>query len=198
MSVGRRRSHRAGRGRARLTGAVAVLAFALVAAALAVATGGGAIAEARRAPSFTATIAYAVDGDTLRIEESDGELQYVRLLGIDTPEDVKDDYPTECGAKAAARSMEALAPEGATVRLVYDGELEDNYGRILAHAYVNGRQLELAQLKRGWAYVYRYHGRTFAGLARYYAAADRARSEGLGVWGQCGGDFHSARPGVQN
>jgi micrococcal nuclease len=157
------------------------------------------IADAHRSPAaFAGTIAYAVDGDTLRVEESDGELQYVRLIGIDTPEDVKPGYPTECGSKAAARSMEALAPEGASVRLVYDGEREDDYGRILAHAYVGGRQLELAQLKSGWAYVYRYDGRTFAGLKRFYAAQDRARSEGLGVWGSCDGDFHSARPGRQD
>jgi hypothetical protein len=48
------------------------------------------------------------------------------------------------------------------------------------------------------AYVYRYDGRTFAGLKRFYAAQDRARSEGLGVWGSCDGDFHSARPGRQD
>jgi micrococcal nuclease len=154
-------------------------------------------AVARRAAGFTATIDYAVDGDTLRIEEADGELEYVRLIGIDTPEDVKPGYPTECGAKAAARSMDALAPEGGTVRLVYDGELQDGYGRILAHAYVDGRQLELAQLRRGWAYVYRYDGRTFAGLSRYHDAASKARSESRGVWGRCGGDFHSAEPGKQ-
>lgn len=174
--------------------ACAVCLLAVAAVAVLPATG----RAARDSPaSFTATIAYAVDGDTLRIEEADGDLEYVRLIGVDTPESVKG-TAVECGADAASRSMDALAPEGATVRLVYDGERHDNYGRILAHAYVGGRQLELAQLKRGWAYVYRYHGRTFAGLSRYYAAASKARSEDRGVWGSCGGDFHSARPGTQN
>jgi micrococcal nuclease len=147
---------------------------------------------ARRVSDLHAAIAYAVDGDTLRIEEADGDPEYVRLIGIDSPESVKPDTPPECGAEAASRSMERLAPEGAEVTLRYDGERQDGYGRILAHAYVGGRQLELVQLKRGWAYVYRYHGRTFAGLSRFYAAQDRARSEGRGVWGRCGGDFHSA------
>jgi micrococcal nuclease len=157
-----------------------------------------------RQPNFTsparATIAYAVDGDTLRIREASGELAYVRLVGIDTPEDVKPGYPSECGSKAAARSMEALAPEGASVTLRYDSvaDHEDVYGRILAHAFIGGRQLELAQLRSGWAYVYRYDDQRFDGLPRFEAAQGMARRQGRGVWGRCDGDFHSAEPGSQN
>jgi micrococcal nuclease len=150
--------------------------------------------------SFTATIDYAVDGDTLRVREPDGERQYVRLVGIDTPEDVKPGYPSECCSKAAAHSMEALAPEGASVTLRYDSvaDHEDVYGRILAHAFIGRRRLELAQLRRGWAYVYRYDDQRFDGLSRFYSAEDQARSQGRGVWGSCGGDFHSAEPGRQD
>jgi micrococcal nuclease len=158
------------------------------------------IADATRPASFKATVAYAVDGDTLRIEEPGGELAYVRLVGIDTPEDVQPGYPTECGAKAAAHSMDVLAPEGARVTLRYDSvaDHEDRYGRILAHAFIEGRQLELAQLRRGWAYLYRYDDQRFDGLARFEATADAARSVGRGAWGICGGDFHSAEAGTQN
>jgi micrococcal nuclease len=149
--------------------------------------------------TFRARIAYVVDGDTLRIRQPGGELAYVRLVGIDTPEDVRPGYPTECGAKAAARSMELLAPEGASVTLRHDSvaDREDVYGRILAHAFIDGHQLELAQLRRGWADVYRYEDQRFDGLARFEAAAARAHSAGRGVWGGCGGDFHSAEPGTQ-
>jgi micrococcal nuclease len=156
-------------------------------------------AQAKSA-GFQATIDYAVDGDTLRVREPGGELAYVRLVGIDTPEDVKPGYPTECGSKGAARSMEALAPEGASVTLRYDSvaDHEDVYGRILAHAFIGGRQLELVQLRRGWAYVYRYDDQRFDRLAHFDAVRDRARSQGRGVWGSCGGDFHSAEPGRQD
>ena len=149
---------------------------------------------------LSVNVAYAVDGDTLRVRLPAGDLDYVRLVGIDTPEDVKPDFPTECGAKAAAASMDRLAPEGARVLLRPDsvaGET-DRYGRLLAHAFIDGRQLELAQLRRGWAYVYRYEGQRFDGLARFEAAERHARRAGLGVWGLCRGDFHSAEPGVQN
>jgi micrococcal nuclease len=172
----------------RLAAALGLLACLLMA------TNAGAVPTAKpRVSAFTATVAYAVDGDTLRIREADGDLAYVRLIGIDSPESVKPDTPPECGGEAASESMNQLAPEGATVRLVFDGEREDNYGRTLAHAYVDGRQLDLAQLRRGWAEVYRYHDRTFTGLTRYYALQDQAKAAGRGVWGRCSGDFHSGR-----
>jgi micrococcal nuclease len=150
--------------------------------------------------SRSATIAYAVDGDTLRVRMPSGTLDYVRLIGIDTPEDVRPGYPVECGSRAAAASMRQLAPEGAAVRLRDDSIASpvDRYGRILAHAFVDGRQLEIAQLRRGWAYVYRYEGQRFDGLARFDRVQRLAREHGRGAWSSCGGDFHSAERGVQN
>jgi micrococcal nuclease len=147
-----------------------------------------------------AVVAYAVDGDTLRVTLPSGELAYVRLVGIDTPEDVRPGYPTECGAKAAAASMHQLAPDGVAVLLRPDSvaDTTDRYGRILAHAFIDSRQLETAQLRRGWAYLYRYDDQRFDGLPRFEAAERSARRAGRGIWGRCGGDFHSAEPGVQN
>jgi endonuclease YncB( thermonuclease family) len=150
-------------------------------------------------PGQFVPVLYAVDGDTLRVRLIEGRRAYVRLIGIDTPEDVKPGYPTECGAKAAAASMRRLAPARATVLLRPDSVAasRDRYGRILAHAFIKGRQLELAQLRRGWAYVYRYEGQRFDGLPAFEAAERHARQAHLGVWGGCHGDFHSSEPGVQ-
>ena len=91
--------------------------------------------------------------------------------------------------------MDRLAPEGAAVRLVLDSVADehDRYGRLLAHAFVDGRQLEVVQLRRGWAEVYRYDGQHFDGLSRFDQAQASARRAGRGVWGRCGGDFHSSR-----
>lgn len=170
-------------------------------------TGCGASASAERTASAGggaevrhATVAYAVDGDTLRVRLSSGSLAYVRLVGIDTPEDVRPGYPVECGARAAAASMRRLAPGGARVVLRRDSVAgdTDRYGRILAHAFIAHRQVEIAQLRRGWAYVYRYEGQHFDGLGRFRRAQRSAGRAQRGVWGRCGGDFHSAGSGVQN
>lgn len=141
-----------------------------------------------------AVVAYAVDGDTLRVRLPTGRLAYVRLVGIDTPESVRPGEPVECDAEAASDSMHALAPDGASVVLRADSvaDAEDRYGRILAHAFVGGRQLEVAQLRRGWAEVYRFEGQRFDGLQRFERAQRSARLAARGVWSACGGDFHSA------
>jgi micrococcal nuclease len=176
----------------------------LALAAVALSATGCAAAAAPEVPETSwasrATVAYAVDGDTLRVTLPSGELAYVRLVGIDTPEDVRPGYPTECGARAAAAWMDRLAPEGAVVVLRPDSvaDSEDRYGRLLAHAFIAGRQLEIAQLRRGLAYVYRYDDQRFDGLPRFEAAQRSARRAGRGNWGRCGGDFHSGEEGVQH
>jgi micrococcal nuclease len=180
-----------------------VIAFAF---AIAMTTGGCGAgvrstgAESLRLTSATqAEVDYVVDGDTLSVRQAAGSLTYVRLVGIDTPEEVRPDYPTECGAEEAARSMQRLAPDGAVAVLRRDSvaDATDSYGRLLAHAVVDGRQLEVAQLRRGWAYVYRYDDQHFDGLDRFERVERHAREARLGVWGRCHGDFHSAEPGLQ-
>lgn len=175
--------------------AVLVPLLLCLAALLGCAAGSGAAGPARPA-AFPrhATIDYAVDGDTLRVRLASGDLLYVRLVGIDTPEDVRPGTPVECGSRQAAASMERLAPEGAAVRLVPDSVAAgyDRYGRLLAHAFVGGRRLELAQLRRGWAEVYRYDDQHFDGLGAFERASASARRADRGVWGECGGDFHSS------
>jgi micrococcal nuclease len=148
----------------------------------------------RAAGTDSARIAYVVDGDTLRVHLA-GKLTYVRLVGIDTPEDVRPGTPVECGARAAAASMQQLAPPGAVVTLRPDSvaDAHDRYGRLLAHAFLAGSQLEVAQLRRGWAEVYRFEGQRFDGLARFQRAEDQARRAGRGAWSACAGDFHSSR-----
>ena len=83
-----------------------------------------------------AAVRRVIDGDT--IELSDGRL--VRYLGIDTPEVrrrsgdrwVEDPEPF---GRAAADTNRALV-EGRRVRLEYDVQRTDRFGRLLAYVYV--------------------------------------------------------------
>lgn len=172
--------------------ALALTAFALVSACSARASRPESAGSPR---SQTATIVRDVDGDTIKVDVG-GRQTNVRLIGIDTPETHKPGVKVECGGHEASENMAKIARAGARVRLTYDPTQDrvDRYGRLLAYASVDGRSLQLAQLRAGLAEVYVYGGKEFQrveSFRRVERAAERARR---GVWSECGGDFHSEQP----
>jgi micrococcal nuclease len=72
-----------------------------------------------------------VDGDTLLL--TNGE--YVRLIGVDTPETKHPQKPVEYFGKEAYLFTKRIV-EGKEVRLEYDQTRRDRYGRILAYVYL--------------------------------------------------------------
>lgn len=83
-----------------------------------------------------ATVERVVDGDTIMVTLNDQE-QYVRLIGVDTPESVHPDESrnTEAGATASAYT-ESLLPEGSTVYLQKDTSDTDKYDRLLRYVWL--------------------------------------------------------------
>ena len=138
------------------------------------------------------TIVRVVDGDTIKVDVS-GKTKSVRLIGIDTPETHKPGVKIECGGREASANMAKLAPEGARVTLRSDPSQDsvDRYGRLLAYATVRGRSLQLEQVYAGWATVYVYQHHPFSRVDAFRRAEGVAKRADRGVWGECGGDFHS-------
>ena len=91
-------------------------------------------AAAARGPEARAEVLRVIDGDTIEVELGGAE-EDVRYIGIDTPESVVPGEPVECFGKEASAANERLV-EGETVRLVFDAERRDHYGRLLAYVYV--------------------------------------------------------------
>ena len=126
-----------------------------------------------------------LDGDTIRVVVA-GEIDTVRLIGIDTPEVDSDFRDPECyGAEASARLRELLTP-GEPVSLVVDLETRDRYGRLLAYVHTGSAFVNEQLVREGYAAAFPYepnttHAATFAEAERH------ARAFGLGLWGACGG-----------
>lgn len=124
----------------------------------------------------------AVDGDTALVR-LDGRADYVRYIGVDTPETVKPGTPVQCFGPQAS-DLDHRLVDGRTVRLVFDRERRDAYGRLLAYVY-RGRRFVNAELVRsGSARTLPIapntaHARLFARLA------ERAARAGRGLWGRC-------------
>lgn len=133
----------------------------------------------------TVTIDYVVDGDTLDVVTASGEVQRVRVLGVDTPETVKNDHPVECMGPEASSATAAIAGAGTEVTLVTDPNADsiDNYGRRLGHIIAaDGTHLGEELLTRGLATTTSFpHSLTDT----YHAVETQARDSGTGLWGQC-------------
>lgn len=84
----------------------------------------------------TAVVERVVDGDTVEARIG-GEVEDVRLIGVDTPETVKPGAAVECFGPQASRFLKRLL-EGERVRLVFGAERRDRFGRLLAYAYLGG------------------------------------------------------------
>lgn len=131
-----------------------------------------------------ARVVRVVDGDTVKVRLASGARRNVRLIGIDTPEVFGG---AECGGRKASASMRQLTPRGTRVVLVSDPSQQnvDRYGRLLRYVMKNGRDMNRAQVMRGWGKVYVYAGKPFRRTADYRASQRKARSHQRGVWRLC-------------
>jgi endonuclease YncB( thermonuclease family) len=89
-----------------------------------------------------------LDGDTVIID--DARRSSVRYLGIDTPEVRQRDSPGEPMAEEAKDYNEDLVGDK-QIKLEFDEEKYDVYGRMLAHVYVDGVFVNLELLREGLA-----------------------------------------------
>jgi micrococcal nuclease len=133
--------------------------------------------------SVDAEVVRVVDGDTIEAR-IDGEVEDVRLIGVDTPETVKPGEPVQCFGRRASRFTKRRL-EGRRVRLVFGVERRDVYGRMLAYVYLGERFFNPTLIRRGLARSLTIppNDRFAPRLRRLELAAARA---GRGLWGACG------------
>ncbi len=137
---------------------------------------GGLLLLGSPAVGYEATVVRVIDGDTILL--SNGEK--VRYIGINTPEihhptRGKESYGEE--AKEANRRL----VEGKTVRLEFDVQQRDKYGRLLAYVHLDGQMVNRTLVREGYAEVATYppnvrHQVEFVKLQR------EAREQQRGLW----------------
>lgn len=178
---GRRRGWTAGTARRRLWTGAAVAALALIGLLL-------------PRPAEQAVVIRVVDGDTLKVAYQ-GRPVSVRLIGIDTPES-RENVKARRDAGRSRKRLEVvlllgrrahhfvrgLIKPGERIRLEFDAERRDRYGRLLAYVYLpDGRMLNEVIVRSGFA-----QPMTYPPNVRYrnlFSEAYReARAEGRGLW----------------
>jgi micrococcal nuclease len=136
------------------------------------------------APPGAGRVVRVVDGDTIHVELG-GREEKVRYIGVDTPESVKPNTPVQCYAKRASAFNEQLV-DGERVRLVFDAEHRDRYGRLLAYVYraSDGLFVNAALVRRGYARVMTIPP-DVAHAGEFRRLASSARRAGRGLWAAC-------------
>jgi micrococcal nuclease len=131
-----------------------------------------------------------IDGDTIELRK----IGRVRLLGIDTPES-RINPKLERDAKRTGKDINAIikmgkkATEvtrslvvGKKVRVEFDVEKKDKYGRWLAYIYLpDGKMLNAELIREGYAQVYTFPPNVKY-VDRFLELQRKAREEKKGFW----------------
>ena len=116
-----------------------------------------------------------VDGDTIHVLDQSKERHKIRLGGIDSPEKKQ-----PFGKKSTKNLAGYIA--GKNVEVEYSKR--DRYGRIIGKLLKDGQDIDLRQIKDGYAWHYKYYQKEQSKLGRvlYSSAEIEARAKKIGLW----------------
>lgn len=135
-----------------------------------------------------APVTKVTDGDTIHVTLN-GRDERVRLIGIDTPEVPWYGGHGECfGVEAGLFAQGRLS--GRSVKLAFDVDRRDRYGRLLAYVYLDEELFNLTLVRMGYARTDPVPPDTR--LASEFARAEaEASAAGRGLWSACSSEQHN-------
>lgn len=128
-----------------------------------------ALSATAQAEKVTCKAIGIMDGDTLKCLTSDHTQLKVRLSQIDAPEKAQ---------SHGEKSKQSLSELVFGQPVVLDVQDTDRYGRLLATVYLNGRDINLEQVRRGYAWAYRRYVKDPA----YIQVEREAKAQRRGLW----------------
>lgn len=115
------------------------------------------------------------DGDTITILDATNTQHKIRLAGIDAPEK-KQDF-----GKVSKRSLSDMV---FNQQVKVDWDKTDRYGRIVGKVLVDGKDVNLEQVRLGMAWYYRKYKNelVFDDRINYLHAEEDAMNNRIGLW----------------
>ena len=136
---------------------------------------GRSTASAPGQQTLSGRVVRIADGDTITVLDASNTQHRIRLQGIDAPES-KQDFGAQSKKKLSGLIF------GKDVEVVY--EKTDQYGRLVGKILLDGRDINLEQVRSGMAWHYKEYEREQSTADRelYARAEDEARSARRGLW----------------
>lgn len=135
------------------------------------------------------TVAREVDGDTLHVTMPNGTDQDLRLLLIDTPEDVDPFKPIEPFSYKASAFAKQELPVGKRIYIQEGkaGYKRGKYNRLLAYVYITPSDMyNVDVVKKGLARVAYIYPPNTDHLSQLKSAQSYAKDHHLGIWSLSG------------
>jgi micrococcal nuclease len=145
----------------------------------------------------TVTITRIIYGDTVEARFPNGEIDTLRLLGVDTPETTLSrvspeefegipdttagrDHLFNWGEMATEYASDELENRTVRIEIDPDSERRGSFGRLLVYIYVGGTNFNKQLLTDGYARMY---DSSFSKREEFSSAEATARENRVGVWG---------------
>lgn len=128
-----------------------------------------------QADVISGRVVHVADGDTITVLDVSKVQHKVRLAGIDAPE------KSQSFGQKSRDSLEELVA-GKTV--IVETHKKDRYGRHIGKVLVNGKDMNVEQIRRGLAWFYRQYEQELLAVDRqlYDRAEIDARNFRKGLW----------------
>lgn len=151
--------------------------------------------KAPPAPLASYAVSEFVDGDTLKVKDTDGKVDTVRLIGIDTPETKDPRTTVQCfGAEASQHIKDLIKDKKVTLEADASQDNKDKYSRLLRYIKLeDGTDINLKMVADGYAYEYTYD-KAYNKQAAYKAAQQSADSQNIGLWSADSCDGQRTKP----
>ena len=126
----------------------------------------------------TASIDWVYDGDTVRLKDG----RKIRLIAVNTPELGRKNKQAQPLAREARHALITLLQSNPKVKLKYDRQRNDRYGRTLAHVFTaDGLNVAAELITSGFGYAVTIPPNDWQSEC-YFALERKAVKETRGIW----------------
>jgi len=117
-------------------------------------------------------VVHISDGDTITVQQKDGQRFKIRLYAIDAPEKAQPYGPQSTGI---LRNL--IGNQYVNIRVIN----QDRYGRNVGRVYLNNQDMNAEMIKLGAAWHYKYYDKSTE-YDRYAQLENNARANHKGLW----------------